>query len=879
MRPEDEQAATLASPGSGGRRALDATPAELSSSSSSREPGALLAGRYRFEGLVGKGGMGEVHRAMDLLLGERVAVKLLTPELASDPGSVKRVRDEVSLARKVSHPNVCRVHDVGEASGQLFVTMELIDGEDLASLLRRIGRLPGEKALEVARQVTAGLSAAHAAGVLHRDLKPANIMFDAQGRARISDFGLAVTGPPAAGEVAGTPAYMAPEILAGGSASVPSDVYALGLVLYELVTGKRPVEATTLAQLRERRTLEVVPPSQLVADVDPHVERTILACLAVDPAMRPPSALAVLTELAEGDAVGAALAAGQTPSPSAVASSGPAGTLRPGVAWGLAAAFAGSIALGFGLFQVAPAAKLTVPDLDGVPNPPAVLALRARESLEALGIPLPAGREEGRYVYAPSAIRWGASGPAGGERFLSVFQGARPAPIRFVYRKGRPPERVASPRAASSGVEPAASMQPGEVAVTLDTRGRLLRVVAGPDPALAAGNRPREELLAAALKLAAIEAASISPAAPVLVPPVFAEERLGWKGALPGKDGLPLRVELATFRSRPVFFSVSFGPEDDPRALRGGRTFGMDSLAILTGLAILVAALVMAGRNLKSGKGDRAGALRVAVVVFALDFLVQLLRGEIPATAGAASRLLFWRAGASLLAAFIVAAYYLAIEPHARRLWPESLVSWARLLSGRTADPLVGRAVLLGLVFYQLLAVGMVALVAVTALSGAGAGAPIQPVLAPLSSTRFFLAALLDAPRNGIDIGLFYLLALVLVRLVAPKRMAGPVFFGVLFVLTLASLVLVSGSPRPVHFLVAAFLAGAWTLLVTRPDLLSMIVIVSVFDLAIGVPLTMDFGAWWSDRLLWVLAILAALAAWGARVASRGASGARDAPR
>src|SRR3954467_731388 len=175
-------------------------------------PGRLIAGRYRIIALLGKGGMGEVYRADDLTLGQAVAMKFLPEEATSHEGMLERFKNEVRIARRVSHPNVCRVYDVGDLDGAPFFTMEYVDGEDLASLLRRIGRLPQDKAVEIARQICAGLAAAHERGVLHRDLKPANIMLDGSGRVRIMDFSLA-----AVGEVtdirAGTPAYMAPEQL------------------------------------------------------------------------------------------------------------------------------------------------------------------------------------------------------------------------------------------------------------------------------------------------------------------------------------------------------------------------------------------------------------------------------------------------------------------------------------------------------------------------------------------------------------------------------------------------------------------------------------------------------------------------------------------
>src|SRR5579859_382791 len=259
-------------------------------------PGRLLAGRYRIIALLGRGGMGEVYRADDLTLGQAVALKFLPEEASRDEALLERFRNEVRIARRVSHPNVCRVYDVGEIDGQTYFTMEYVDGEDLASLLRRIGRLPQDKAVEIARQLCAGLAAAHAKGVLHRDLKPANIMLDGRGRAVMTDFGLASLAERIEGYDArsGTPAYMAPEQLAGQEVTARSDIYSLGLVLYEIFTGKRAFDAETLAGLvKQRYERPVSNPSTWVKDLDPAVERVIMRCLEADPANRPAAALAV----------------------------------------------------------------------------------------------------------------------------------------------------------------------------------------------------------------------------------------------------------------------------------------------------------------------------------------------------------------------------------------------------------------------------------------------------------------------------------------------------------------------------------------------------------------------------------------------------------
>jgi len=259
-------------------------------------PGTVLAGRYRVVNPLGKGGMGEVYRADDLKLGVPVALKLLPAAVEGDPHRLSLLFDELKVARQITHANVCRVYDLAEADGVHLLSMEYIDGEDLNSLLRRIGRLPGDKAVEIGLQICSGLAAVHEAGMLHRDLKPANLMLDGEGRARITDFGLATLSDSVHGVAirSGTPAYMAPEQHAGREVSRRSDIFALGLVLYEIFTGRRPFERVATEEAA------VTAPSSLVLGFDPGIEKAILDCLAFDPADRPSSVEQVGEALAAG---------------------------------------------------------------------------------------------------------------------------------------------------------------------------------------------------------------------------------------------------------------------------------------------------------------------------------------------------------------------------------------------------------------------------------------------------------------------------------------------------------------------------------------------------------------------------------------------------
>ncbi len=346
-------------------------------------PGTLIASRYRVVARLGKGGMGEVFRADDLILGQPVALKFLPDAAANNPGLLARFYDEVRIARQVTHPNVCRVHDIGELQGAPYLSMQYVDGEDLGVLLRRIGRLPADKATEFSRKLCAGLAAAHAQGVLHRDLKPGNIMVDSQGQVVITDFGLAGIAAELQGaEVRnGTPAYMAPEQLSGEEVSTRSDIYALGLVMYEMFTGRAPFEAPTAAEmLRVRQTSRATNPSTIVQDIDPAVERAILRCLDPDPKQRPQTALAVAAALPGGDPLAAALAAGETPSPEVVAAAGTDEGLKPIIAISV---LAGIIALFTVLMIVTP--RLRQVNKIPLENHPEALASKARDQLRSFG--------------------------------------------------------------------------------------------------------------------------------------------------------------------------------------------------------------------------------------------------------------------------------------------------------------------------------------------------------------------------------------------------------------------------------------------------------------------------------------------------------------
>jgi len=268
-------------------------------------PGAMLGPRYRIEAELGEGGMGKVYRAIDLELNRTVALKVVRPELANDPQSVERLKQEILLASRISHPHVLRIHDLGEADGLRFISMACVDGENLAELIRRSGTIAEPETLALAQQICEGLEAAHQLGIVHRDLNPRNILLDSSGNVCIGDFGLAESAAiqqnarltQTAG-LSGTPRYMSPEQVEGKAADQRSDLYSLGLVLYEMVTGQLPFKSDSALQTMFQRVTEVPKsPRLLNPAVSEKLTASIMRCLERDPEKRYQSAREVLEDI------------------------------------------------------------------------------------------------------------------------------------------------------------------------------------------------------------------------------------------------------------------------------------------------------------------------------------------------------------------------------------------------------------------------------------------------------------------------------------------------------------------------------------------------------------------------------------------------------
>ena len=819
-------------------------------------PGTVVAQRYRIVALIGRGGMGEVYRADDLKLDRPVALKFLPARLEREPALLNRLLNEVRIAVRVSHPNVCRVHDVQQEAGRHFITMEFVDGDDLSILLRRIGRMQPEKALEIARQLCAGLNAAHAAGVLHRDLKPANVLIDGRGQVKITDFGIAGLVEDARHEPGrrGTPAYMAPEQLRGAPVTVASDVYALGLVLYELYTGRRVHEATTLRDPQSRPTS----PSEHFTDIDPAVERVILRCLENEPQDRPRSPLAVSTALPGGDPLGDALAAGELPAPELVAEAGAEGGLRPRQ-FGLGLAL---LLGGLALCMVDP--MQLVPRVDP-PKPVAVLEDRAREILDTIGYTRPPVDRASGFANDLEYLAYLSATDSTVDRWDRIESPSSPA---LVFRYLEAPDwiRYEDPAQMTRAATRSTEERPGTIRLGLDPGGRLLSLDVVPPgrEAPTTGEVDWEPLLVAA----GFDPASLTPVTPEWVPPDGATVRRAWRGTHPGMADVPVRIEAGGVDGRPAalrIFTPWSSPETWSRPATSTTVVDFPVFSAILQSVALVVLVVLAWTNVRHGRGDRRTAFRFALALTAIRFMGYVLSPHVPDADEI--RNLHAHIAWSMFRFFYAFLFYLAFEPFVRRLWPRMLTSWVRLLSGRLQDPLAGRDVFLGLVGGILAA----AVFPVTAWLSEAMGIPVRALVLTAQGTEAIGGFSSSASALLGGLGSASIQAL----------MYGSIAFALRFVLRRDGLVLppmvaittviftVQFSPLVALGAAAVYVTLNWFLLF-RIGLLSFFVAMTIGPILFTMPLTLDLSAWWSTPSWVMLVFLGVLTWWSARAALAG---------
>jgi serine/threonine-protein kinase len=828
-------------------------------------PGTILGGRYRIVAFLGRGGMGEVYRADDLTLGLPVALKFLPPALASDPTQRERFLAEVRITRQLSHPNICRVYDIAKSEGRYFLSMEYIDGEDLASLLKRIGYLPGEKALDVSRQLLAGLMTAHEHGILHRDLKPSNIMLDGRGRVRIMDFGLAI----AAGEevpkdqVLGTPFYMAPEQFAGKPATVLSDIYALGLVLYEVFCGKRALTATTFAELRLEKESQVPKtPSVWRSDIHPAIDRLIARCIERDPRQRPGSVRQLAAALPGGDPLAAALEAGETPAPEVVAAFGQKEGLRLPIAILLVLVFAAAVVAAI---QMNPRTFLL--QRVRAEKDPAVLLDRAREYVKQAGYITEAADSAKGFEYDSALMEYIRHTDKSSNRWdkLDAYRG-----VTFWYRQS--PQELE--RMSAFGNTGGVAVKPhdprpqfsGEVFVRVDMAGRLTGFDAIPDSVKAAGGPGKSVEWASMFTSAGLDISQWARVPPRWNPPYYADTLAAWEGVFAEAPGTPLRIEAAAYAGKPVHF-VIIGPWTLPSRV--------PSVVLDTGIPIsnpvlwvvVLVALGLAGlfarRNLRLGRGDRRGARRIAIVTAVMAHLSWAANEHHVRTTWEL-QLFLQTVSFVLLLAGGVWLVYMALEPLVRRRWPRVLVAWTRLFSGEWRDPLLGREVLIGCVTGAFVACIDRIQILIPSLLGGAEGLPIERSVGYAFVAGTPLRHLIDPLGFGILNGLTVLFLYVLMRSILRNDAlaAG------------ALILLLSIQSFPEFSWITAGLGllkmGTALFVLMRFGLITAVAEQFVWMFFQNFPMTLGFSEWYSGIGFVALAFVGAFVLYGFLVSVRG---------
>ena len=817
-------------------------------------PGTLLDGRYRIIGLLGKGGMGEVYRADDLRLGQPVALKFLPDVLRDEPVRLAQFHNEVRTARQVSHQNVCRVYDIGEVDGVPYISMEDVDGENLATSLRRIGRFPEDKAAEIARQLCAGLAAAHQRGVIHRDLKPANVMLDGGGRVRIMDFGLAAVGR-IEDVRAGTPAYMAPEQLLGREVTQRSDIFALGLVIYELFTGRRAYTATSIGDLvNQHESRSLAPPSEVVSAIDVAIDHIILRCLDPDPDRRPASALAVAAALPGGDPLAAALAAGETPSPELVAAAGEGAGFSRLVAWSMLGAIAAGLIAVLGLaLRDSPFDRLR-PEYS-----PDVLTQKARDAITRLGY-------ESRARDAAVGFEWNdlllqdvvkADGPS--PEWNRILK-QRPSPLTFWYRQSSEPlvattfhNDLLTPGIVDRADPPPISSD--MIQVNVDHQGRLTFFEAIPPQRQSSPVRAAAVDWAPLFQLAALDQSTLQPAEPVWAFLAASDTRAAWTGKWPD-SGRPLRVEAAAFGGRPVAFMLISDWQKPWRMAddTGGETTVYLVLLLGVTVAILIGAAILARRNIREGRGDRRGAMRLAAYMSAVLMAMWVCQVHVVATLGLFA-LFFLAICTSVFYGVLLWTVYLALEPFVRRHWPRVLVSWTNVLTGRASDAVVGRDALIGVALGVWFALLFRAIALINGDGPVNFPGEVELLLGLRSTIGIVLQEALYAIRNV----LFYFFILFVLRMMLRTQWAAVIAFTAFFTLLNAlgnDEVWLGGLVGLLYFGTAAFV------IVRFGGLLAFVVGAFVSPLLFDVVPTLDSSAWYSGSNIFILAVLVALTVW-----------------
>ncbi|HXA52885.1 MAG TPA: protein kinase, partial [Candidatus Acidoferrum sp.] len=673
-------------------------------------------------------------------------------------------------------------------------------------------------------------------------------MIDGRGQVIIMDFGLAGLAEQLQGDIrSGTPAYMSPEQLAGTEVTVRSDIYALGLVMYEIFTGRRAFEAASLIelmQMQERAAPQSI--STVVREMDPAVERVVMRCLQPDARQRPASALAVSAGLPGGDPLAAALAAGETPSPDLVAAAGETEGLAPRTA----IAWIAAVVVLLGVVMVL-GPRVSITSRLNLENSPDALSRDARTHIRSFGYTAKPVDSDWGLTYNDEYSRWLTSHPKEAAQRWANPGAGQPPFLKFWYRQSPQPMFAVRQFNTSVGYNDPPMEQSGAVRIETDPDGRMIRFEAVPPQVEEAGQPPAPAVDWNLLFHAAgLDPAAFHPAEATWTPLVSWDARSAWTGTDP-VTGANLRVEAAAWRGRPVFFEI-VGPWT-PRNRMSGAIEPIPVARLVLIYLCFVAAGFLAWHNLRSGKADRRGALRIALLYFCFMTAGNLLRMHHTATQNELAG--FWmNVGGGLVNAGLTWVFYIALEPWVRKKWPRTMISWTRYTAEGASDPLVGRDLLYGIV----LGAGLTVVTFLRPVLPWNDGKLVFPPLDPLRGMRPELAAILHSVPDGILSALLLFFLLFVLRLLLRREWIAGIVFVVLMAATTAT------TTPAVDYPLNMLAYGIFAFALLRYGLLAAIVASAIDDL-IELGGVLDFSSWSAGNAAVPFVLVLILAIYGFR--------------
>jgi hypothetical protein len=681
---------------------------------------------------------------------------------------------------------------------------------------------------------------------------------------RITDFGLAAAagGELSAAEAqAGTPTYMAPEQLSGKEATLRSDLYSLGLILYEVFTGKPAFSARTveeLARIRSERTPDRL--SSRVEGIDSAVERVVLRCLEPDPHDRPASAFAVAAALPGGDPLRAALEAGETPSPEMVANAGEVG----GMGALRATLCLGAIIVGL-LVVVFTSGQTRVTELVPLPKSPDVLRERAAQITRALGYPEPGKDATSGFEYMGEYFLKGRSAD-----LRRQFARGQPSPVRFWYRES-PDFMVRNDLWVQLSYDDPPFHRPGMTGAVVDPSGRLLefQAVLPERDSLGPLALAPEHSWAPLFMAAGLDSSRFVPVPPIWKPSQYADRRVAWTGAYPDAPEIPIRVEAASYRGQLVSFRL-IDPWTEPSRSAATQVSVPEVISGILEILALIGAVLLARRNIQLGRSDRRGALRLGFYLFSLRLLIWVVQNHhVPRPIEVLSlrSALAW----SLFAFGSVWIYYVALEPYVRKLWPELLVSWVRLINGRLRDPLVGRDALIGALFGVLL-VGL-ELAQVQAPHWLGHGPPRPDLfgdsdasLTAMQSPLYAIGQTLWVQRFAVLNVFSFMVSLLVFRILLRRNALA---IGTMILIFTIFLQRSSGNPQ-IDLAFSLLMISSYVFLLFRFGVLPAMFAMVSHDFLATFPITAKFSSWYSGYSLFAVLLVLGIALYGFVVARAG---------